>query len=53
MRRELLVLDTCLGADVPVAGCVGGGYDTDLDVLAERHMVLHKAALRIWRDYGL
>lgn len=53
MRRELLVLDTCLGAGVPVAGYVGGGYDTDLDVLAQRHMVLHRAALRVWRDYDL
>lgn len=47
------MLDTCLGADVPVAGYVGGGYDTDLDVLAERHMVLHRAALRMWKDYEL
>jgi hypothetical protein len=28
------VLDTCLGAGVPVAGYVGGGYDDDLEVSA-------------------
>lgn len=53
MRRELLVLDTCLAAGVPVAGYVGGGYDRDLDVLAERHMLLHKAALQMWDAYEL
>jgi hypothetical protein len=36
-----------------VAGFVGGGYDKDLDVLAERHMLLHKAALQMWRGFGL
>jgi hypothetical protein len=53
MRRELLVLDTCLGAGIPVAGYVGGGYAKDLAVLAERHMALHRAALRMWEDHGL
>lgn len=53
MRRELLVLDSCLAAGIPLAGYVGGGYDTDLAVLAERHMVLHRAALRMWTDHGL
>jgi len=52
-RRELLVLDTFLAAGVPVAGLVGGGYDDDLDALAERHMHLHRAALRMWEEYGL
>jgi hypothetical protein len=49
----MLVFDTCLAAGVPVAGYVGGGYDRDLDVLAERHMLLHKAALEMWRAYEL
>lgn len=53
LRRELLVLDTCLAAGVPVAGYVGGGYDRDLDVLAERHMLLHKAALQMWQEHEL
>ncbi|EFJ46595.1 hypothetical protein VOLCADRAFT_105500 [Volvox carteri f. nagariensis] len=52
-RRERLVLDTCLGFDVPVAGYVGGGYDTDLDVLAGRHLHLHRAAAELWLQYGL
>ncbi|KAG2431189.1 hypothetical protein HXX76_009717 [Chlamydomonas incerta] len=52
-RRERLVLDTCLGWGVPVAGYVGGGYDDDLDVLARRHLHLHRAAAELWRGYGL
>lgn len=52
-RRELLVLDTCLAHGVPVAGVVGGGYHESLDVLAERHMLLHKAAARMWAEYDL
>lgn len=52
-RREMLVLDTCLGFGVPVAGYVGGGYDNDLDVLATRHLHLHRAAAALWRLYRL
>lgn len=52
-RRELLVLDTFLAAGIPVAGLVGGGYSDSLDELAERHCHLHRAALRMWREYEL
>ena len=50
------MLDTCMSMGVPVACYVGGGYadgHDGLDVLAERHMLLHKAALQMWRDHGL
>ena len=53
LRRELLVLDACLGAGVPVAGVVGGGYADDLEVLAARHCALHEAGARMFRDHGL
>jgi acetoin utilization deacetylase AcuC-like enzyme len=52
-RRELLVLDSCLAAGVPVAGYVGGGYAANLDVLADRHIWLHAAAAEMWLDHGL
>lgn len=52
-RRELLVLDSCLGLGVPVAGYVGGGYAPDLPVLAARHCWLHRAAAQMWQDHGL
>lgn len=47
------VLDSCLGAGVPVAGYVGGGYHGDLAVLAARHCWLHRAAAELWADHGL
>lgn len=43
-RRDRLVLATCLGAGVPLACVVGGGYDPDLEVLAGRHAILHHVA---------
>lgn len=51
--RPWQVLDSCLGAGVPVAGFVGGGYHADLEVLAARHCWLHRAAAELWADHGL
>lgn len=42
--RERAVLNFCLRLDVPVACVVGGGYDMDADVIAQRHMILHREA---------
>lgn len=53
LRREMMVMDTCLAAGIPVAGNVGGGYDADLEVLARRHTALHRAASVMWDDYSL
>lgn len=53
LRREMTVIDTCLGHDVPVAGYVGGGYAKDLSVLAKRHVHLHRASLEMWKDFSL
>jgi acetoin utilization deacetylase AcuC-like enzyme len=44
LRRERLVLETCITAGVPVAGVIGGGYAPDLDQLARRHAILHRVA---------
>lgn len=43
-RREAYVLDCCLARRIPLAGVIGGGYDPDLDRLAQRHAILHRAA---------
>jgi acetoin utilization deacetylase AcuC-like enzyme len=43
-RREAFVLGSCLERGVPVAGVIGGGYDADIDRLAHRHALLHRAA---------
>ncbi|WP_223160932.1 histone deacetylase family protein [Salinicola aestuarinus] len=46
-RREHHVLSRCLARGIPVAGVIGGGYDRDLDTLAERHAQLFLAALSL------
>lgn len=43
-RREAFVLGSCLERGIPVAGVIGGGYDADIDRLARRHALLHRAA---------
>lgn len=52
-RRERMVIDTCLGHDVPVAAVVGGGYSQDLNELARRHCFMHRAAFDMWNLYKL
>jgi acetoin utilization deacetylase AcuC-like enzyme len=52
-RREMMVLNMALGAGVPIAGYVGGGYADDVEVLAARHCLLHTAAAQAWRDHRL
>jgi acetoin utilization deacetylase AcuC-like enzyme len=48
-RRERLVLRTCLGACVPVAGVIGGGYARDLEQLVRLHSILHRVASELAR----
>ncbi len=45
--RERAVLNLCRKSAVPVACVVGGGYDMDADVIARRHMILHREAGRL------
>ena len=52
-RRDMLVLTTAAAARIPVAGLVGGGYHSDLEVLAERHCSLHRAAAAVWTQFRL
>jgi acetoin utilization deacetylase AcuC-like enzyme len=50
-RRDAYVLETCVGAGVPVAGVIGGGYDPDIDKLARRHAILHRTADAVGRKW--
>lgn len=47
--RDAYVLETCLPV-APVVGVIGGGYDNDIDRLARRHAILHRAAADAWRS---
>lgn len=48
-QRDLEVLSGCVARGIPVAGVIGGGYDHDLDALAARHALLHRAATTVYR----
>jgi acetoin utilization deacetylase AcuC-like enzyme len=43
-RRDHYVLHTCLRWGAPVACVIGGGYSYDIDALAHRHSLVHRAA---------
>lgn len=52
-RRDMQVLSACLAQGYPVACVIGGGYARDLDSLAYRHSLLHRAAHEVYRHYRL
>lgn len=45
--RDLYVMKTALRRGVPVAAVIGGGYSKDLDKLAVRHSIVHRAATQV------
>jgi acetoin utilization deacetylase AcuC-like enzyme len=47
-RRDHYVLATCLAAGIPVACVIGGGYSHDIDALAQRHSLVHRAATEVF-----
>ena len=49
-RRDYLVLSECKRRGVPVCGVIGGGYDKDIQKLAARHSLLHRAAIQAWNE---
>lgn len=51
--RDRMVIEHCLGRDIPVCAVIGGGYSNDREVLARRHGLLHHSAAQIWRERGL
>ncbi|WP_075214927.1 histone deacetylase family protein [Mongoliimonas terrestris] len=44
--RDARVIEAVRGRGLPLAGVIGGGYDTDVDRLARRHATLHRVAAR-------
>lgn len=47
-RRDHYVLSTCRAAHIPVACVIGGGYSQDIDALARRHSLVHRAASEVF-----
>jgi acetoin utilization deacetylase AcuC-like enzyme len=52
-QRDSYVLENCVSRGIPVACVIGGGYDTDIDRLAQRHSLVHQAATEIFHRYRL
>lgn len=50
LRRDRFVLESCLRQGAPVATVIGGGYSKDIDALARRHTLIHRAATELWRQ---
>lgn len=50
-QRDHYVLACCAAAAIPVATVIGGGYHKDIDRLARRHCLLHRAAVEIYPRY--
>ena len=48
-KRDMQVLSACMRAGHPVACVIGGGYSKDLDAIAYRHSLLHRAASTVYR----
>jgi acetoin utilization deacetylase AcuC-like enzyme len=42
--RDSLVISAVRGRDIPLAGVIGGGYGADVEPIACRHALLHRAA---------
>jgi len=51
--RDHAVLDACLRYGAPVATVIGGGYQKDIDRLARRHCMVHRAASELFREHSL
>ncbi|MFB6355800.1 MAG: histone deacetylase [bacterium] len=46
-RRDQYVLETVIERGIPTACVIGGGYDDDIESLANRHSILHQQALSV------
>ncbi|MEQ2250968.1 hypothetical protein ILYODFUR_006308, partial [Ilyodon furcidens] len=52
-QRDLYVMKTVVSRGVPIATVIGGGYSRDIDKLALRHSIVHRAATQVWRECGM
>ena len=51
--RDRLVLEACVQGGYPVACVIGGGYQKDIDRLAQRHCIVHRVASDLFQQYKL
>ncbi|KAI3354098.1 hypothetical protein L3Q82_018650 [Scortum barcoo] len=46
-QRDLYVMKTVVSRGIPLASVIGGGYSKDIDKLALRHSIVHRAATQV------
>jgi len=46
-QRDLMVLNACKAAKIPVAAVIGGGYQRDIQALSQVHLQLFRAAWQV------
>ncbi|MFN8490124.1 MAG: histone deacetylase [Caldilineaceae bacterium] len=51
--RDRMVLEACIQGGYPVACVIGGGYQKDIDRLAQCHCIVHRAASDLFQIYKL
>lgn len=51
--RDYYVIDTAIAIGIPVATVTGGGYCADIDMLAQRQTIIHRAATHVYKERGL
>lgn len=49
-QRDFYVINLCVSRGIPVATVIGGGYDKDINMLALRHTIVHRAAIKVWQS---
>ncbi|XP_054755038.2 uncharacterized protein SYNPCC7002_A1628-like [Lytechinus pictus] len=52
-RRDHWVMNEVIQRGIPCVAVIGGGYDKDVDILAARHSILHRAAKKVWQERSL
>ena len=53
-NRDLYVLtEVCLKRNLPCVTVIGGGYSNDIQELAKRHTIVHRAANNVWNNMKL
>nr|XP_006628278.2 PREDICTED: uncharacterized protein SYNPCC7002_A1628-like [Lepisosteus oculatus] len=52
-QRDMYVIDAVVRRGIPIATVIGGGYSRDIDRLALRHTIVHRAAVKVWETRGL
>ncbi|XP_030836837.1 uncharacterized protein LOC578763 isoform X2 [Strongylocentrotus purpuratus] len=52
-RRDYWVINEVIQRGIPCVTVIGGGYDKDIDRLAARHSIVHRAAKKVWQERRL